>query len=1309
MPDYYDRFTSGIDDPSSDVAFAFRQANQGGTEGFGQAAFEEAMSPFAVSRMYERRSSQFAPDEDWAIDEKVQAQLDLDYNRSDTAYLEESKSEAEFIARKGFIEEDQERQRKIASAGLKGIAANVGFSLFDPAAIAIGLASGGIGWGAKLTGAAKAAKIAALSGIENAAVEVALSKGNTQAGKYDVLVALGAGAAIGGALSPLIRTAKPAVADIADEFDRAVNDTISTQIGLDLNTQIRASEPVSVIDTRAVKRSIREHELGLSEGAEGALTAGQETQIRKRISELQDQIAIEDEAVRAAQAEEVITKSRERAFARESEFAAEIEPLRAEIRAESADALAAQEKRVQTAQKNLERKPNDNKRAAKLFKEEDKLAKLKEALDKKLRDAEVTAKKKVRTAATKARRSLTSRISEITTRRAGFQESIKGLEAQLGISAAGKESKNKLKAFQKLSEEAQAKELFGDKVPMRVEELAKQNKAIEPAPSAPEPSTVDAKDKGTAGALAADASLVKPFDVPFDAESSIRQLAHDGAKVPDDLRGRRLFTNFTKALQSIQTRLSNSKSYATRGLNWHLFEAAQGGTAAPVTAAARVKNNSTIIRSAMRNRLNEGLEEWGTENGLSLFQTLMNKENFSSYHKKVMIEVKYPGTYQSEGIIKGAAGVRDQLHEAGRIRKDAGEAGFENLDLDKNYVPIIVDETLVKNAASPRNHGRAKVEAVLSRGYQEGHFKLNPELADRVAKGYVDRSLNNSLTMRDAARKISGTDVDKLVDDLRLAGVDEAAIEDFMDVSMTKEINQHISNRAKKSLFPDIRVEVNGLKMIDLIDSDMPKLLESYTRDAAGGAAMAKLGFKTRQQVIDTILGIEKQARNLGHNATEAAEEAQVMLDGVDMLYGRSINKDAHSPLVRNLGRLRDITSFLRLQSVGIASIPELARITVKRGIGTVIEGVPDLGIGISGTKKLREGGKYSGHFKRKDLEELDTIIGYAGEDHILYPNGLRVDNLEESGFHNNLGSKIDNALAQGKRVQEIVSAFRLVQGGGEKLAVRSLASNIKKWALKGGKGLSEADIKNAGWFEDDFLDSLKAFMKDNPETTEFNGRTVDLFNFGKMPPEMQERLQIGMHRLVARDMQRPFIGETPVLMHKWLGQTVTQFRSFSLLSFEKQLLADIRHDRIAGSLIMMQSAALAYGALTINAMLRGIGREDADEYIANQLTGTNAVLGVFNRMGQFASAGIALDGLATLGALPDDMMAAPGQTGYRGLTSSSVPVVGAIGDVKDVAQDMFKILKGDGDANKTITDIQNVTPFGKAIGINQAFNALAR
>jgi len=338
--------------------------------------------------------------------------------------------------------------------------------------------------------------------------------------------------------------------------------------------------------------------------------------------------------------------------------------------------------------------------------------------------------------------------------------------------------------------------------------------------------------------------------------------------------------------------------------------------------------------------------------------------------------------------------------------------------------------------------------------------------------------------------------------------------------------------------------------------------------------------------------------------------------------------------------------------------------------------------------------------------------MGYVGEDHVLYPNGLRADDLEEAAVTSRIGTYFDNAIAQGRRIQEVASGFRMIQGSGEKIAVRSLANDIKKWVLQGSKPLSESNIKRAGW-SDGFLDDVKKFMKENPASDDYKGKKVSLFNFGKMTPEMQERLQIGMHRLVMADMQRPMIGETPMFMHRWMGQTITQFRSFSILSMEKQLVHDFRHDRAMGAVIAMHSAMMAYMATGIASMQRNIGKNDMEERIEKDMTGANAVVNVINRMGQLAAVGICADTMATFGLLPDSMVSSRDQVGARAMTTGTIPILGLTQDLLQAPKAVADVVKGkEGKtrgslASDAIKEIQDVLPFGKAIGVNQAINVV--
>jgi len=1276
------------------------------------AAAREAMIPFALKRIWERRSAQFEKSDNFAITEKMSEDFRSIYNKSDTKYLEDSNSKDELAARHRFIAEDKKRLSDMAKGGWVGGASLLAFYMLDPVSIAASLASGGLGFLQKGSALARMSKYALTTGTEAVLLDSMLLGGSTQWESSDLIMSFGAGAVIGGTIGALSRSVNPRAAREADQADHALridaeNKIIHDQMVTNLPAEmlpIKKAHPEA--DAVIIIRDMDEHESALRAGVAGGLNRGQAKQISKQVEEIKLKIEVENERLRSAQGE--VSLQREAASSKRSEFAENASPKREALKAKHGATISKAEEKVSRLEDLIRRKETD-KRAGQLFEAKEELTKAKKARDVETAKLETSLKRSIKKVEKKFTDSLkkASRAAKETKRL--LTEQLSDAQARLEVGRDAKTSANSLRKWNKMTEQEKVDILYGDEGPPSLKvEAERQRESLQ---GTLERDAAEKAERGKAGSVGAAESGFTENPVPeihkLDTSQKARIEGYErlGIDQAEDVRGAMLpwKSKVTDAIMSVQARISNSHNFAIRGFGYLLFEAPQGGKAAAATIASRVKNGQTMIRGAMRNRLNENMRVWGAENGLSSYKSLMVPSNINKYHKEVMLELYAPGTSSSPAIKAAAEGGKDQFYKGGKIWQDANGAGMENVDLNKPYVPVIQDSVKIKNAL--RNNEESTVREVLSLGYQRGGFQLEKDLADRVADAHIQRAKDDTLVMAEQGRKSTNKDIQDLVDQLKKAGVEDDVVDDFLKSSMDTEVRQHMSNRAKKSLRPNITVESNGLKYIDLIVNDLPRILESYTRDAAGGAAFAKIGLTTRSQVLDEIAILEKRGEDIGQNASDLKREIKILRDGVDMAYGRTLNPVDESGMIKALSRVRSATSLLRLQFVGAASIPELARITSQRQLSSVLEAVKDLGA-IRGTKHLREGGEWSGHLKREDLDELEDVIMYNGEDHILYPNGLRADDIEEAEGASRIAQYFDNALAQGRRIGEVASGFRLIQGTGERLAVRALAIDIKKM-MKGGKSLlSEAEINSAGW-HDGFLDEVKQFMKDNPKTAKINGREIDMFNFGKMTPDMQERLQIGMHRITMRQMQRPMIGEMPQFMNRWLGQTMTQFRSFSILSMEKQLVHDIRHDKVMGALIGMQSAMYGFMAVGIASLQRNLGKDNAEEKILSDMTGSNLTLGILNRMGQLAAVGIGMDGLATLGVLPDALLSGRDQVGARAMTNDSVPVIGVAKDVFEAQKVIMQALTGDETMSRAIKEVQDIAPFAKTIGINQGINAL--
>lgn len=1311
--DYYRNLSKGIARPSQDVVLASeKQVEEASTTDVLGAAASSAFVGSSVVRAFNRRSAQFATDETWEVDEDMEKALMSEYAPDDIQKLKMSRSQEEFVSIKADLAEDDERDRMMMSKGWVGMAARVGFELVDPAAWTLSAATGGLSWLRKGNAFVRAAKLGTTVGLENVAIDSMLMSGDTNSEASDLIMSFGAGAVIGGGLGALSKRSD--IVKEADSADQAAsidseNYIIKKAVLDNLPPEqrpIRKSFPDS--DARAVQADMDRFEAQLRADASDRVSRTDALSAKRGIGDLEEEIALRrtnlDNAISELQqeADDVIAgiRSPEAALAKKRAVQSQMKGR--------VDALKAEVSRLE---RGAGKSTATNRDVQAMLKADDKLSELGRRIDEivgtEIRNLDIKSNNVKRTLAKRV-----SKLEQQYTKAAkDLQDKIKPLQETLDRVPKARNAAKTMREWNRMSLEDKVKFLYGEAgPPSRIDQLNAQTVTAEDA-------KVIYKDKdelkGKTGSVGAaekgftETSFNEPYSVSEKSAERINRLMAEGIDGAEEVRGAMLpmRSKITDAIHSAQNMISNSKDYAIRGFGYLMFEAPQGGKAGKATASIRKVMYDNQIRGAMKNRLNEGLYEFGQEKKLSKWKSLMDKEHIDDFNKRVMIEVKRPGSFNSPAIVKAAAGTRDQLLTAGSIRKEAGEAGFENVDLNKNYVPVVMDNNAIKSALVGGRHPQSRVRGVLSRAYQKGDFKLDPATADRLADAQIKRALDDTLVTSEQVRGVTNKDMEELKKGLEKAGVDDDVIESIMNDSMEKEIRQHMSNRAKKSMRPRIDVEYEGLRFIDLIDNDLPKILESYTRDAAGGAAFAKMGYSTRSQVLDQLNDLEIHAtQKTNMSPAQIEREINTLRDGVDMIYGRTLNTDNRS-LVKGFSRARTAAGLLRLQFVGAASIPELARITSQRSISSVLESVKDLGA-IRGTKHLREGGKYSGSFKRQDLDELDQVITYAGEDNVLYANGLRADDIEESEYVSRIGAYFDRATAQGRRLQEVASGFRLIQGTGERLAVRSLALDIKKMIAGTGKPLSESNINRAGW-SDGFLDELSAWMRANPKTAMHGDKEITLFNFGKMPPDMQERLQVGMHRLVRADMQRPNIGETPMFMNKWLGQTITQFRSFSILSMEKQLVHDYRHDKAMGALIAMQSAMYGVIGVGVASLQRNIGREDADERIKRDMSGNNLLAGVMSRMGQTAALGIGADMLATVGLMPDSMMQDRDQVGARAMTSDSVPVFGLVKDAVEVPKSVTEALKGDGTTSKVIKDMQDVVPFGKTIGVNQAINVI--
>lgn len=790
-------------------------------------------------------------------------------------------------------------------------------------------------------------------------------------------------------------------------------------------------------------------------------------------------------------------------------------------------------------------------------------------------------------------------------------------------------------------------------------------------------------------------------------------------------------------LQSIHTTLSTSKSPVFRGMNNLLFPnpqgAKKGGYVSSETASVTAFAAKNMIRTAGGGAMTrkESFKAFLKDRDTNIVKGILSQKLQKEFNRDIALGLdsseyySHLPKYMQEAVDSYAA----QYKKALELQQEAGVRGFEGIKYNKHYVPKILSAASMVQAAA--KYGKPAVLTVMSKAYQLGGFKLKPKTADALAEIQYSRLMGNVARGESVVPK--SINKDQLTTELKQAGMKDDEIAAFFDARETLDHKELMSARAKRSVRPALDAKVGELSYFDLINNNMEEVMETYSREASGNVGMASSmgigSYRSAHKVVD-----EELAKAINANPKEADRlqtEAQILRDGVDLIYGRNLETE-NATLVKNLSRLKQLTRILMLPMNGLTSMPELARPLFMNGITATLKSMPCL------TRKAMKKNN------REDFLEIDEVFAHAGEDFMFDPWQLDLEEFADMSMGGErwadklpagLMPAIDRALAAGGELSSMLSGQRLIQGTGEKLAVRAIIHNIKK-----GK-LSEQRARDAGWIQNrrKFVEApakpeggeeLAKWKAEWPEDKEVNGQWVqgrsemgevnfldeviehmkssgkksedgkyDLLDVQGMDPQMIRRLQTGVHLLVARDMQRMFVGELPVSMNKWFGSWLTQFKSFPFASISKQLVHDTRGgDKMSSMGVLLGGIGLAYASNYAKAYMNYHGDEDIrnrqsfDRYLDSRLNGSAGAYNVMMGTGQLSGLGIMADPLAALNLLPEDLLASK-ENGWAGASGSFVPP--SVG----VIENFGKAAKGD------LKAIENSIPFAKTMGLNQALS----
>lgn len=1221
-----------------------------------QTAIENEWMLYGGQRALERNTTEFAKQEGYVVPEQTKDDLSKEYGFDIAQEItKDVVSPEDLNYRMANAKADKERNQILARNGFAGFSAQLAAAAFDPVGWAASLVAAPVAGAIKVGRVGRILKTAAIAGAENAALEAVVNQGDYQRSADDVLVAAGFGMIMGGTIGAMTRERIRGVGTETNDVPVRAAD--------DLDTVVRGADEFDANASRAVRDAMEYDAYMAARNYEPARApeVDQMQAIADHLDDLRSQGNIRMSGKEKGRLKEAIRQTE-----------AELEGYKSsqvEARAQHAATKGAARSATEALDTSVELKA------------------ISRRFEGPIQDA---------------------------------QARLDDLRGQLNAADNAGKMKEEHKRFSQLPRDMQIKELGLDQPARRVEvrSAVKEALAAIRAERVKTPTEVHAETMAAQEAVSGKpktkddsigAARVKGSEIAseqFDLSERMDDLMDDLAREANASTVRPMKTF---GLGSASSVLMNSTNPINRGLALRLLENAQGGAYHGKTASILSNVYNNLIKTAERNRYNDGFTAFIKENNLRAVDYLnpavardFDNQVYSAITKGIPADTP-------PGVKLAAEGLADKLETALAIRKKAGEAGFENVESARDYLPVIMNGIKITEATN--KIGKEGVIALLSKGYQTGKFKMGKKSADAVAKVQYLRASDATLSSRVSFdRVVSQEQQVMLIEDLKKAGVPDSIIDNFIETTDLAEMADSVSNRAKQSLGINTQAEYGGLRVQDLLNTNVSELVENYGKEAAGGAAMASMGFPTRQAAYNAIDAAERAGRNMAGNSSKGIQtlrkEADMLRDSVRLIYGNTIDADPNSGIVRGTRRVREVTGLLRLGQMGFAQLPELARSISKMGVGTVLKSVP--ATKFLRSRAAREGGTAQGRLLEPELREMEELVGYIGEDNWLTGWNVRHDEFGETADNmRSLSQIVDNGLAIGSRINTVLSGFKAIQGGSEKIVARSINKRLKDH-LSGVKEIPKRDLDEIGLDENTMV-RLKRHFDDNPKYEEYNGQQVRMLNFDAMEPDLRETVGIGVRRLSGRLIQRNFVGDEGIWMNKWWGKALTQFKSFSIVSIEKQLIHDLRGDKIQAAQILAWSTLLGYASYATQMQMQALGREDRDKFLDEKFQNNNIAMGVFNKLPQVAGFGLGGDALATFGLMPDSMMQAPGRMGFRQQGFGDlVAGAGVIGDFTDFGRAMVRYANGDDDLStrQLVDKGRRLVPLANTIGVGQMTKA---
>ena len=509
---------------------------------------------------------------------------------------------------------------------------------------------------------------------------------------------------------------------------------------------------------------------------------------------------------------------------------------------------------------------------------------------------------------------------------------------------------------------------------------------------------------------------------------------------------------------------------------------------------------------------------------------------------------------------------------------DGRVAGFsKNRKIDNYYTQSWLPEKLSR---ATKKHGQAKVRDVLALGY-------------KTAAGATDELTD--IETRDMAESL-------------LAFIEnKSSRADMADDEFVSTAAQDARSKARLSI--NTTAEIDGLSVMDLLDTDVIGVGTRYNNRAAGWSALSEATgglLNSDKATVEFKKRIEKEFTIPTGTAPIVAKAMQFENDRLSKYYSDVIEmmlgKPVRGGLAPALREFKDLTALTQL-SLGMPQLAETGQV-ITRNMLKVFSDPKNL------ARMLKDAGS------KGTVEQLSTEaqrLSHLSDDmEWLERQSTHVDTAESIGkfklLLNNAASKVtggNRLKANAGRAMGKLSGMNMIRKTQTKVNHANLIREISDQLTKGKSSMGVDRLRDIGILDQDGKNSWMAAMIRKHGTFEEDG-TISKMNFEKWPKKQQNEVATALMRDDAQNIQKTLIGELPGWMNSPMASLLLQYREMPMVAMNKSLgrsTAFADREAVVGVMMSTMTAGIAMSGRQVtvagyDSAITGEEMRDAD--IAN-------------------------------------------------------------------------------------------------------------